>query len=95
LQAQARLNSRRRSSKDDAAPAAKQNGSARRGQGCQPQRRLSDQDKQAGIRRLRERIRSIERQLCRAGPLRTHARAKLDEELVAARRLLARWDDTH
>ncbi len=96
LQAQARLDSRRRTSTEVTA-AAKQprSSTAGRGHASRARRRLSDQDKQSGVRRLRTRVLDIERRLRQAGDLRPHARAKLEEELVAARRLLARWDDTH
>ncbi len=97
LKAQARLNSRRRSDKDAAPAAGKQKSvsPSQAGRVAHAPRRLSDQDKRAGVRRLRERILHIERQLRHADTLRPHTRAKLEEELVAARRLLARWDDTH
>ena len=78
-------------------PAAKQprSSSAGRGHASRARRRLNDQDKQSGVRRLQARILDIERRLRQARALRPHARAKLEEELLAARRLLARWDDTH
>ncbi|UOY01655.1 FUSC family protein [Blastococcus sp. PRF04-17] len=96
LQAKARLDERRRQHKDVTPPAeARRNSSARvADQAPRPARRLSAQDKQAGVRRLRARITSIERQLNSAGALRPHARARLEEELGAARRLLSRWNDT-
>jgi hypothetical protein len=96
LQAQARLDSRRRSS-TEVTPAAKQPRMPTPGpwQGRRGSRRLSEQDKQSGVPRLRARILSIERRLRQADALRPPVRAKLEEELVAARRLLARWGDTH
>lgn len=96
LQAKARLDDRRRRNKHVAPPAAapKTSSTQARAQTSPTPRRLSTQDKQSGVRRLRARIVSIERQLGRATTLRPHARARLEEELGAARRLLARWDDT-
>jgi hypothetical protein len=95
LQAKARLDERRRKNKHATpsaaprpSPSAPVEGAAR------SPRRLSAQDKQAGVRRLRARMVGIERQLAQASALRPHARARLEEELGAARRLLARWDDT-
>ncbi|WP_346619637.1 hypothetical protein [Blastococcus montanus] len=95
LQAKARLDSRRRTS-TEVTPAAKQprTSTAAQGPGARGSRRLSEKDKRSGVPRLRARVRSIERRL-REDVLRPHARAKLEEELGAARRLLARWDDTH
>jgi hypothetical protein len=96
LQAKARLDERRRRNKDVFPGAAKRSTpspAAPRTSGAA--RRLSTQDKQSGVRRLRARVVSIERQLRQAGSMRPHARAKLEEELGAARRLLARWEDTH
>jgi hypothetical protein len=96
LQAKARLDERRRKSKDVAPPSAprKLASTSVAEQTSRTPRRLSTQDKQSGVRRLRARIVGIERQLGRAAALRPHARARLEEELGAARRLLARWDDT-
>jgi hypothetical protein len=97
LQAQARLDDRRRRNKDVAPPAAKRSRSTTPSgkQTSRAPRRLSTQDKQSGARRLRARIVRIERQLGQAGAMPPHARARLEEELGAARRLLARWDDAH
>lgn len=96
LQAQARLDSRRRSSAEVTPPGKQPRAvTADRWRSSREGRRLSDQDKRSGVRRLRTRILDVERKLRQAGGLRPHARAKLEEELLAARRLLARWDDTH
>lgn len=96
LQAKARLDERRRKNRDVVPTAAKRSTpspAAPRTSGAA--RRLSTQDKLSGVGRLRARVVSIERQLRQAGSMRPHARAKLEEELGAARRLLARWEDTH
>jgi hypothetical protein len=92
LLAKARLDERHRKNKDVAPRRSSPTFLAERNP--RTQRRLSTQDKQSGVRRLRARIISIERQLGQASALRPHARARLEEELGAARRLLARWDDT-
>jgi hypothetical protein len=91
LQAKARLDERRRKNKDAAPPKRPPVPAPR---ASDTPRRLTTQDKQSGVRRLRARMASIERRLAQAGALRPHARARLEEELGAARRLLARWDDT-
>lgn len=95
LQAKARLGERRRKNKDVAATAVPRTRAPAPAAGApRTSRRLSSQDKHSGVRQLRARMASIERRLAQAGALRPHARARLEEELGAARRLLARWDDT-
>jgi hypothetical protein len=97
LKAQARLDSRRRSSKEGTAAKAQKPGAptGARGRARRTSRRLNDQDKKSGAQRIRARILGIEQRLRQAHAMRPHARAKLEDELAAARRLLARWDDTH
>jgi hypothetical protein len=95
VQAQARLDARRRTVKETLARASTTSTTGRR-EIPRSGRRLSEQDKRAGARRLQERAASLERRLREASALyRPHELAKMEEEFVAARRLLARWDYTH
>ena len=94
VEAQGRLDRRQAKNRDKTAAAAPKAAAVTQGpRQRRAPRRLTAADKKAGARRLQERIRLIEQRLKHSQTLRPHARARLEEELSAARGLLRRWPD--